>query len=733
MARRFTFWLRILLLVSPAAGLGVATGTASEIQSEPHFTDIARVVADNLPTAHVTGDLLDDSIAAQALENYLNVMDYDHSYFMAEDVDEFEAQVMELDDLLKDGHLGFAYKIFDRVKERASNRVDYVETLLANGFDFDVEESYQPKRKDLPWARGEEAWNDLWRKKIKNEYVARKVAATLKEEEQNETINPEETDEAEKTNESPEEKLTPEEMILKRHRQFFTVLDGHDSEWVLQAYLNAFAQAYDPHSAYLSPRATEDFDIAMKLSLTGIGAVLTYDEGAAKIVRLIAGGPADSDGELEAGDRIIAVAQADEDAVDIMFWPLYKSVRLIRGEKGTDVVLSVIPVSDPSGTTVRKVRLTRDKINLEERAAQSSIHELPGWKDGDRLHLGVVSLPDFYADQQGKKRGDPESRSCSQDVKRILDRFSDESVDGVLLDLRNNGGGSLQDAIEMTGFFIDRGPVVQVKANRRVQVLNDPDRDTIYDGPLVVLVNRMSASASEILAGALQDYSRAIVVGDEKTHGKGSVQSVFPIDRRDDKQGSLKVTTAAFYRIDGKSTQLHGVKPDIVLPSVMDVMEIGEEFLPNVLSWSRVAGTRHKQYALPENMLTDLNKRSKSRRVKNEGFMLYNDLVKRLGDRLAMQSVSLEYDTRLALARTDQELDDIRDQIGELVKKNEAMIVRLDDEAPKDKESSEDGEEKDDTSDLVLNEALFILRDLVETLGPAISGDETESAISAQI
>jgi len=285
----------------------------------------------------------------------------------------------------------------------------------------------------------------------------------------------------------------------------------------------------------------------------------------------------------------------------------------------------------------------------------------------------------------------------------------------------------------MTGFFIARGPIVQVKANRRVRVLNDPDRETVYDGPLVVLVNRMSASASEILAGALQDYGRAIVVGDEKTHGKGSVQSVFPIDRRDDKQGSLKVTTAAFYRIDGKSTQLYGVKPDIVLPSIMDVMEIGEEFLPNVLPWSRVAGTPYKRYALPENMVTDLNRRSESRRGQNEGFVLYNDLVKRIGDRLEIESISLNYDERLALARADEALDDIRDQIGDVVKANEGMIIRLDDEdaTSEDEKSSEDDESRNDTSNLVLNEALFILRDFVETLGPASPGDESETAISA--
>ena len=728
MTKRLTRYTGAVLLLSTMWGSGALW--ANEIRSEPHFMEIARYVASGLPRAHFSHEQLDDPIAAQALTNYLNTLDFDHSYFMAEDIERFNAHVMQLDDRLKEGHIEFAYQIFNRVKECASNRVEYTESLLEKGFDFGVEEHLQPKRKELPWPRGGEAWNDLWRKKIKNELLARRVAAALDEEGTSETDEAEGEEAGDNAEADPEDTLTPEEMILKRHRQFFTVLNGHDAEWVLQAYLNAFAQAYDSHSAYLSPRATEDFDIAMKLSLTGIGAVLSYDDGAAKIVRLIAGGPADTDGNLEAGDRIIAVAQGSEEAVDIMYWPLYKSVRLIRGAIGTDVVLSFIPASDPSGTSVKKVRLTRDKISLEERAAKSSIHEVPGWKNGDLLHLGVVSLPDFYADQQGKKRGDPKSRSCSQDVKQILNQFHDQSVDGVLLDLRNNGGGSLQDAIEMTGFFIDKGPVVQVKANRRVQVLKDPNRSAVYEGPLVVLVNRMSASASEILAGALQDYARAIVVGDEKTHGKGSVQSVFPIDRKNDQHGSLKVTTAKFYRIDGKSTQLYGVQPDIVVHSVMDVMEVGEEFLPNVLSWETVPGTNYRRYTMPKNTIEKLKTRSEARRVQSEGFALYNDLVKRLGDRLAMQTVPLKYEERLAQARSDQELDDIRDRISELVEDNEATIIRINDGEDAGEESAADDEEKDATADLVLNEALFILRDLAETLVPT---PESGTSFSARL
>ena len=716
---RVLFALGALAIASPSLCPGVL------LSSEEHYPDIAKVVAERLPQSHVGQARLSDSKAKIALENYLNLLDSDHSYFLESDVESFEEVATDLDDRLRDGHIEFAYQVFKLFTERVEDRLAFAESLLGSEFDYSLHEEFIANRKELPWPQDKAAQDDLWRRKVKNEILSRKVAKQLEAE------LPEKEKENEDEEGTKEEQQTPEELVLKRHRQFLAVLNGHDAEWVLQAYLNAFAQAYDPHTAYLSPRASEDFDIAMKLSLTGIGAVLTYDDGAAKIVRLIAGGPADAGGQLERGDKIVAVSQGDgEPPTDIMFWPLYKSVRLIRGEVGTPVVLSVIPASDLAGTTISKIRLIRDKIKLEERAAKSEIREITIPGQSPALKLGVLSLPDFYADQAGRKRGDPESKSCSQDVLRLLNEMDEEGVDGILLDLRNNGGGSLQEAVEMTGFFIDRGPIVQVKANRNVQVLNDPDRDTIYKGPMLVLVNRMSASASEILAGALQDYGRALIVGDSKTHGKGSVQSVFPVDGSDKKMGSLKVTTAAFYGIDGQSTQLRGVKPDIVIPSTLDAMEVGEEFLPNVMDWSWVSPARYNRYGSLDDHLQVLRKNSEDRRENNERFALYDELILRLETRLAVEALPLEWEARLALARQDRELEDLRTQIEELLE-SDAEVAEDTEEAVEDESIAENEEQNKDTlSDLVLNEALNILRDLIERTQPPPPKPEIETAVS---
>ncbi len=692
MSIRLSLLLGLVALLSTPHARGAED---SPVRSKSFYPEIARVVADGLPRAHFSHANLGDSIAEKALENYLSVLDFDRTYFLATDVESFRKIASELDDQLRDGHLAFAYEVFELFKTRAADRVAYVEELLKKDFDFTLEESYPVKRKDAPWPLDADERNDLWRKKIKNELLGRRIAKAMAEE-----FPPPAEDEVDEDLEEIRAK-PPEELVSKMHGQFLTVLNGHDAEWVLQAYLNAFTQAYDSHSAYLSPRAEEDFNIAMKLSLTGIGAVLKYDDGAAKIVRLIAGGPAEQDGRLQAGDRIIAVSQGDDEPVDILYWPLYKSVRLIRGTKGSSVVLTVIPASDPSGAMVRNIDLVRETIKLEDRAAKSDVREVPGLETEQPFKLGVITLPDFYADQQGLRQGKEESKSCAQDVRRLLEDLKTDSVDGILLDLRNNGGGSLQEAIEMTGFFIDRGPIVQVKAGRR-QILRDPNADTVYDGPLIVLVNRLSASASEILAGALQDYGRAVIVGDTKTHGKGTVQSVFPLDRKKKSLGSLKVTTAKFYRVDGHSTQLKGVQPDIVLPSPTDVMEIGEEFLPNVMQWSWVAPARYTRFARTPENIDLLRKSSEKRRDASEDFASFNDLIQRLKTRLEMTEISLNFDARMEMARADKELNDLQDSIRE----------RMSRTSEKDKEDSD--------GDIVLGEALQILRDLVASQSEAL-------------
>ena len=424
-------------------------------------------------------------------------------------------------------------------------------------------------------------------------------------------------------------------------------------------------------------------------------------------------GPLSATGRLKSGDKIIAVAQGEEEAADILYWPLYKSVRLMRGEIGTQVVLDVIPASDPTGTEVVRIDLIRDEIKLEDRAAQSAIETIPQGEGKESFKVGVIVLPDFYADMKGKRLGAEDVRSSANDVRKLLLDLKEQEVDGVILDLRDNGGGSLPDAIEMAGLFIEDGPIVQVKANRRVKVMYDPDPSVIYDGPLVILINRHSASASEILAAALQDYKRAILVGDSKTHGKGSVQTLFQLDRRNSELGSLKLTTAAFYRINGQSTQLKGVTPDIIIPSALDVMEVGEEYLPNVLEWSWVSSAQYEpEEDAVEGYIGRLRGHSETRRRGDDRFKQYGSVVDRLKKKLNQKEISLNIETRLQRSREDKKME-------ELQKKFEPKVDTS-------KKEDDDKPLVDFENDLVLREAAAILQDFVSLSENAVLGKARE-------
>ena len=668
------------------------------------YGHIAQIFAEGVPKAHLSHRFLDDEIARKALDNYLDSLDYDHSIFLASDIATFREQIANLDDFLRRGQIQFAYDVFTLYKKRLHNRIAYTDELLKGSFNFKIEESYFWNRKDVPWPADQKEWDDLWRRKVKHEFLGHEVNEILRKNqpisEKSQMAKPD-TLNTDKSN-----LLTPQEHIRKKYVQLWNVINGHDSEWILQLYLTAFAQSYDVHSSYLSPRANEDFDIDMKLSLTGIGALLNLEGGAAQVVRLIPGGPADLDGRLKAGDKIVAVGQNEENPVDILYWPLYKSVRLIRGEKGSTVILSIIPAEDVTGTTIQKINLVRDEIKLENRAAKLDFRVIKNKPNDMNRKIAVITLPEFYADFEGKKRGEKGSRSSSHDVKNLLKEARAAEVDGLILDLRNNGGGSLQEAIEMTGYFIDDGPVVQVKGGQRINVLEDPYPSKEFNGPMLVLVNRMSASASEILAGALQDYGRALIVGDSKTHGKGTVQALFPLDRYNEKLGALKITTANFYRVNGESTQLKGVSPDIVIPSALDVMEVGEEFLPNVLEWSEVESTKFSSSneVLPYviKLLTD---RSRQRLKDDEGYGQYQELVKRLKKRNSINELSLRLDDRLSLAHKDKELENFQDQL--------AKLLQEEDDTNKQDLGNTSKEKEATATDLILDESLQILSDLI--------------------
>jgi carboxyl-terminal processing protease len=696
--------LRTIMMIT-LMGVGSVRADAS---SDLDINRISRTVAYTLPVFHLNQLPLDTYISTNAFKQYLEILDPGKSYFLQSDIDEFNKQAFQLHKQIRKGDIHFATNTYTILMERMENRLAFTEALLEKGFDTGIDETFTWDRSEIKWPQNQAEWDETWRKRIKNEYIGRIISKELDEKEAASEkviapVSPEESesqpilasDEKAEYDESYEESLlTPEEFILEKYQQLHLTMESFDQEMLLQRYLSAFSQVYDPHSDYLSPSGVEDFDINMKLSLVGIGAMLRPDDGAAKIVRLIPGGPAETDGRLKAGDKIIAVAQEDEEPVSILHWPLYKAVRLIRGEKDSKVVITVIPASDRNGTRTRKIDLIRDEVKLEEQAAKSELREITT-PNGLTRRLGVITLPDFYADFKATNANKKDARRASSDVRRLIEELKKEHIEGLVIDLRNNGGGSLVEAIEIAGLFITSGPVVQVKERRGLQVLPDADPEITYKDPLIVLVNRLSASASEILAAALQDYGRAIIVGDEHTHGKGTVQTLMSLG---DKKGSLKLTTAGFYRINGGSTQLRGVEPDIVIPSLLDVMGVGEKELDHALPWDTIRPALYRKSTAFESWLPKLTNQSIERRKANPEFQNFLNRRDRLGERYESKTVSLLLSNRLAEAEAELELDKLQ-------------------------ESSFQDEESDSTNDLTLNETLHILTDwidLEESAQPAL-------------
>ncbi len=707
------------------------------------YKDIARRLSRALPSKHLLREPMDDTISQRAWTNYLSSLDYSHIYFTQQDIDGFRADEYKLDDMLRVGDVSFAYDAFNLFMERLENRCQYIEKLLSDEFDFSKDELLTLRKNDSPWPENEAERDEIWRKKIKNEYLRQiladeqaAIAATnaLNAATTNviDTVDVATNDIAVTSSSSNEvvstvdiasvtnvlsgtnsvvttntvtavdskikvEKLSPEEKILKRYRQMQTILSDNDADWVLQKYLTAFSHAYDPHSDYMTDIVSEDFDIEMSLSLVGIGAMLRSEDGAAKIVSLIPGGPAHSDksaNKLQQGDKIIGVAQGDGETVDIRHRPLNKVVRYIRGKKGTKVVLTVIPAADPTGVTTKLVTLIRDEVKLDQQAASSKVRTVTG-VDGTVRKVGVIDLPAFYANLRVRSVNDPQFRSSSYDVSKEIKKLREEKVDGIILDLRSNGGGSLLEAIKMVGLFIRTGPAVMVQEWRSLHVLPDNDPTVSYSGPLLVLVNRLSASASEIVAAALQDYDRAIIMGDTKTHGKGTVQTVMPLgfDRR---LGKLKVTTAGYYRISGESTQLRGVVPDIIMSSGYDFMEVGEDKLPNPIKCVPVNKAAYTPVTDLSTIIASLQQKSTERLGDDPRFAAYKKLLQRIEKINSNKEISLNIEERRKMAVADKELSELQ----------EKLMPATDDGI-----ASDDGEEDEEHSDIVLDEAVKVMGD----------------------
>ena len=542
---------------------------------------------------HYEKQRLNDDLSSKIYDLYLKSMDGTHSYFLASDVAEFEKYRLKLDDGLIRGNLDAPFAMYNRLQQRVTERLSFLLKQLpekAKDYDFDKDELLSLDRENVEWSKSTEELDDLWRKRLKNSILNLRLA-----DKEDDDIY---------------------ELLSKRYQNQLNRTHLANEEDGFQVYMNAVTHAFDPHTAYFSPRNTENFNINMSLSLQGIGAVLQTEDEHTKVVRLVPAGPADKAGQLQTADKITGVGQGDEEIVDVIGWRLDEVVDLIRGAKGTTVRLEIIP-SDANDLKTKVISIVRDEVKLEEQSAQKEIIEIP---QGDKvLRIGVIDIPTFYIDFQGRQEGKKDFKSTTRDVEKLVNELKEENIDGIIVDLRNNGGGSLDEALNLTDLFIDRGPVVQVRySNGYVQVLPEDKNQKagiVYDGPIAVLTNRLSASASEIFAGAIQDYGRGIIVGGQ-TFGKGTVQSVLPLEH-----GQLKLTQAKFYRVSGDSTQHQGVIPDILFPTLFDKEKIGESALDEALAWDTIRPAGYKAKRDFQQWLPVLRESHQSRIESNPDFI----------------------------------------------------------------------------------------------------------------
>lgn len=575
------------------------------------------LIARHLQFTHFRELSIDESLSGQVFDAYLDYLDGQRIYLTREDIYKLQPVKETLGSALKTGQLQPAFEIYNLVQEKMVERMHYALFLLESDLeklDFSTEETIQLDRSEAQRPANMDEMDQLWRKRIKNAVLAQRLNGTDEE--------------------------TILENLTRRYESQLKRVQQARSEDAFQAYMNAFTGMWDPHTSYFSPRNSENFDINMSLSLEGIGAVLQSDNEYTKVVRLVPGGPASKQGQLQPADRIVSVKQEDEKKpVNVIGWRLDEVVDLIRGPRNSVVTLEVIPASASDESVTRSINIQRDKVKLEEQSASSDIMDIQ--RDGRDFRIGVITIPTFYADFKAMQAGDPNYKSTTRDVRKLVEKLKDQGVDGIVMDLRNNGGGALHEANDLVGLFIEKGPTVQIRnANNDVQVLQDEDPSVTYDGPLVVLVNRMSASASEIFAGAIQDYGRGLVVGSQ-TFGKGTVQAVRPLNH-----GQLKITQSKFYRVSGGSTQHKGVIPDIEIPSRVDKERIGEDALDHALPWDQIEAVRHTRYFDYSSIIDQLRERHNDRFATHPEFQLLQKEIDFLKAQRKKESVSLNPEKR---------------------------------------------------------------------------------------
>ena len=615
---------------------------------------VAMSVGRLLEEGHYTRQKLNEEVSNKFLQTYLELLDFSHLFFTQKDVDELSAKYgssMAGDVLL--GTLKPAYEVYALYTKRVDDRVAKVKELLRQPIDFKSNATVELSRQKSPWPKDEAEADQLWRGRIANELLQEHLS------------------------EHPIEPAP--QLVTRRYDRLARNVHEQDKDEQIKLFLDALAQAYDPHSEYLSKADMKNFSINMGLSLVGIGAMLRSEDGYAKIESLVPGGPAQVDGRVKVGDRITAVAQGPAEFVDVREMRLDKVVEMIRGKKGTRVRLLVIP-SDATDPSRRKnVELVRDEIKLKDQEARADII-IKKDENGDPIKLGWLTLPSFYADM------DKHQKSTTRDVLALLKRLKKENIAGLVVDLRKNGGGSLEEALSLTGLFLKSGPIVQTKDyNGYIRISSDPDNGIAYTGPLVVLTSRQSASASEIFAAALQDYGRAVIVGDKNTFGKGTVQTILPIGRfasllgsHNDEDGALKLTIQKFYRVAGGSTQLHGVASDIVLPSLSDLPEFGEGALKNALPYDEVAKAKYTKWSDSHSLFVDQLRRRSEERVKNDPeFHYVMEDMDRLRHKIDDNRISLNEDLRKKELAEDKLRKETRSKERLARKEEEPQIYRV--------------------------------------------------------
>lgn len=641
------------------------------------------LIARQLQFTHFRNLGISDQLSGDVFDAYLNYLDSQRVYLTQKDIDALSGVRKHLGSALKTGQLQPGFDIYNLVQQRVIDRLKFALGVIDNGLDqldFSADDKIRVDRSESPWEADAEALDELWTKRIKNAVLAQRL------------------------NGAEDEAI--EETLRRRYEGQLKRAYQARSEDAFQAYMNAFTGMWDPHTSYFSPRTSENFNINMSLSLEGIGAVLQSDNEYTKVVRLVPGGPASKQGQLQPADRIVSVTQENEEPVNVIGWRLDEVVDLIRGPRNSSVTLEVIPANASDETITRAISIKRDEVKLEEQSASKDVIELE--RQGETYRIGVINIPTFYADFQAMQAGDPNYKSTTRDVRKLISELKTDGVDGVVMDLRNNGGGALHEANDLVGLFIDEGPTVQIRnANNDVQVLADEDPSVVYDGPLVVLVNRMSASASEIFAGAIQDYGRGLVVGSQ-TFGKGTVQAVRPLNH-----GQLKITQSKFYRVSGGSTQHKGVIPDIEIPSRIDKTRIGEDALDHALPWDQIESVPHTRYFDFTGVIDELRERHADRFATNPEFKLLQQEIEFLNGQREMDYVSLNVDKRKS---QHSQIEQTRLTIAN------ARRALKGEEPFEDLEALEDWQDQqaanldntDDELDFVIQEGGHIMADLLE-------------------